>query len=519
VIKRSCASILALALMLAAAAMAILSVSGASYFPKIVFLGDSITTGYGLSGEKSSPDSYANRLASYLRSDTVVNHAVNGDDSTDMYNRRATYLPDVRTADLIVVTIGGNDLLDLVWDAAEQVLPGTRNDPSKLTVILNDSAMRAQMESKLTLSTITRKLAIYQKNVKSIAEMLRKSNAKAPILFLAQYDPFSGTSGYDSIASKTNEGITMMNNMMKQKVQNAGCTYIDVYTPFVGKGPTWTNVAQLDIHPNKEGHKQIFNVIKKHVDQLTASMPPLPTDPVTIAPVTTAPVTTAPVTTAPVTTAPVTTAPVTTAPVTTAPVTTAPVTTAPVTTAPVTTAPVTTVPDTTVPVTTVPDTTVPVTTVPVTTAPVTTAPDTTVPDTTVPDTTIPDTTVPESTTPGTTAPGTKPVTTDAPSTKPVTTAPTAPSPDDGTTSGEGTSPSSTDPIGSAPDATVPAASVPSATKPGESPTSGASSTEPSASAPSSEQESGCGSTLVSPIIGLILAIGAGAVIEKKKLLR
>ena len=80
-------------------------------------IGDSITTGFGLEGyDELDPytcNSYTNLIANALSlngKDTYINKAVNGATSADVL----AYLPDIANylgyADLIVVTVGGNDL-------------------------------------------------------------------------------------------------------------------------------------------------------------------------------------------------------------------------------------------------------------------------------------------------------------------------------------------------------------------------------------------------------------------------
>ena len=88
-------------------------------------LGDSITTGYGLDGEAPYDcESYANIVAQSLGLDarsSYVNRAVDGATSKDLLN----ILPDLENylgySDLIVVTIGGNDLLQSVSIIASAV--------------------------------------------------------------------------------------------------------------------------------------------------------------------------------------------------------------------------------------------------------------------------------------------------------------------------------------------------------------------------------------------------------------
>ncbi len=97
--------------------------------PRLMFLGDSIAAGYGLDGytltdNYSCPDSYANILDTKYTADLaeicpheMQNFAVSGATSTDLIELLNSGKLDsaLTETDAIVVSIGGNDLLENIY--------------------------------------------------------------------------------------------------------------------------------------------------------------------------------------------------------------------------------------------------------------------------------------------------------------------------------------------------------------------------------------------------------------------
>ncbi|MBR2621138.1 MAG: hypothetical protein IKC97_02065 [Clostridia bacterium] len=95
----------------------------------LLALGDSLTTGYGLDNyvPGQSPylcNSYVNIIAQALGLEggsTYINRAVNGDRSADLARLIPSLEAEVGSSDLIIITIGGNDLLSIVPAIASQI--------------------------------------------------------------------------------------------------------------------------------------------------------------------------------------------------------------------------------------------------------------------------------------------------------------------------------------------------------------------------------------------------------------
>lgn len=240
--------------------------SGTNEEHKLLLLGDSITYGYGLEGEDESVDLYGNLLKNYLKiaDKNCKNAAVNGDTSGELLEVIKKIPYDVKEADFIVITIGGNDLLELLWVAANTALNGEFEGLGDLIDVANDAEKMGRLSAELTVEKLNGVLEVYGENITKIIEFIRENNSDADVIFLAQYDPCSGLKDIDTITELANSMITSLNNTLKEKVELGGCVYLDTYTPFIDCADELTNILDGDIHPNVQGHRQLFNVIKEY---------------------------------------------------------------------------------------------------------------------------------------------------------------------------------------------------------------------------------------------------------------
>ncbi len=373
----------ALAVILAASVV-MMCVSAFDGPKTMLLLGDSITTGYGLENyvPGASPyecRSYGNIIAEALGlkgRDTYINKAVNGDTSSDLLALIPKIEDDIKKSDLIVISIGGNDLLT-AFPTVVKILAGkeVNSVDDAIEFLVNaDPSMFASFESNRDLLiAIGAVYANYTINMAVIASQLKELAPNARIMFLEQYNPMKDVEGFELFGEMAAYFIDTINETIKNACAAAGFEAIDVPSVLDQDAAGMTNILDFDIHPNAVGHREIAKLIAAKLgitlnlpeDSTTETTAPMTTpEPVVTtapAPVTTSEqiVTTSPVTTAPpvTTTEPITTeVPMTTpepvvttapAPVTTSEqiVTTSPVTTAPpvTTTEPITTeAPITT---------------------------------------------------------------------------------------------------------------------------------------------------------------------------------
>lgn len=239
--------------------------------PKMLFLGDSIAAGYGLEGYTASDvyncPSYPNILAEEYKAEldgecghTMVNRAVSGMTSEQLLEliRSGETDRDLRDADAVIVSIGGNDMLDIMLD----VLSSCGVSESGEFDINNFSLFGAASAIYNMGGRIDTALAGFEKNLSDIsAELNERSDAEIYIQTL--YNPLEYYSDIQVAVDFSWEKLDMFNNMIYRHSQDPGNGYhvAEVAERFRGHNGELTNIAKFDIHPNPEGHKVIAEVV------------------------------------------------------------------------------------------------------------------------------------------------------------------------------------------------------------------------------------------------------------------
>lgn len=258
---------------IAAAAVSSFRVSAEDYEIKTVerhepdsmlILGDSIASGYGLegydAGDNKSTNNYGAQLAeSYgLTNDTYRNFSVDGLTSSELLESLENGIyDDYLSCELIVISIGGNDLLDVLFDSENgiasiidfsEISTGNFNFLSKLT-----SSDFQELASKVS-SSADEAIENYGANLDNIISYIKEHNTQAQIIVQNLYNPMNTRikaidNLYESKISDINEIINQSDN----------CFIADIYTPF---SESETNLIQNDFtHPNSSGHAVIYNAV------------------------------------------------------------------------------------------------------------------------------------------------------------------------------------------------------------------------------------------------------------------
>ncbi len=243
-------------------------------FSHMVFLGDSITAGYEPGVKAANYDGFAPRLAEQGLFRSAVqsqNHSILGLTSTglDNYLSEVTAgskittndiqanLPgavyslgtiqakkDIAQADLITVTIGGNDFLNALGSLNE--LP--------------------QDISSLNLDQVGTK---YKINIDHIMKQLTSLNAKAVIVVADQYQPMPaevGTQLYAGLNTVANQFSQIVDQTVKSYVaQGYDVRVAHVSKDFPGKELAMTHIAEGDIHPNQTGYDAIAHTFAQTI--------------------------------------------------------------------------------------------------------------------------------------------------------------------------------------------------------------------------------------------------------------
>lgn len=245
----------------------------------IVALGDSISAGYEPGMDESSiPYGFVERISEqglFHGRTKSVNYGILGLTSTGLGNyvsaikdgRQVTPdeiqegLPDPRiatfaagtstakidlvNADLITITIGGNDIQKLLPDIKEM---SSDQFKTQYTDIINN----------------------YTLQVRSVVDALLELNPDAQIVVADQYQPFPKIAGADTYATLQNvaasftaavDEITMQYIALGKNVKA-----VHVAEAFVGREIALTHIyPETDIHPNQKGYEEIAKVISKAV--------------------------------------------------------------------------------------------------------------------------------------------------------------------------------------------------------------------------------------------------------------
>ena len=227
--------------------------------PQVVFIGDSIISGYGL--DKYSPDnklecdSFANILSREFKSELPAqadfryyNEGLDGRTSGELLEllRSGKIDDELKDADAIVVSIGGNDMLMIF-----------------LGIIFGDNSPMETAKKVLSLGAdYDKALDGFEVNMPLIAEEFHK-RSDGQLFVQTLFNPTEDTS-ISLLNDFTAEKIGRLNSIIYSNSDN-GNNYkvVDVFSELKGKSHELTNIDKKDIHPNAEGHKTIAKLLGK----------------------------------------------------------------------------------------------------------------------------------------------------------------------------------------------------------------------------------------------------------------
>lgn len=215
-------------------------------------LGDSIASGYGL---ENKLDSYGALIAKEKRYN-LTNNAVPGHRTSDLLwvvCHDKTAIKNIKEADLINISIGGNDILNLL---------GSSNTTILFDIISNG----------INSTYIKNALATAQANLMNVCAEIRTLNPDAPIILQTLYNPIHAHPDYKNFAPLLDNLAPAFLLMLQSVSQEFSNIYItDVYSVFADyyKETSDYSVIQSDgIHPSAKGHQLIAQVITEEINKL-----------------------------------------------------------------------------------------------------------------------------------------------------------------------------------------------------------------------------------------------------------
>ncbi len=269
-------------------------------------LGDSISTGYGLGNPTA--DGFTYRLAS-ATGYTLINKAVDGNTSADILdqlnnsqNAKFVSSAELAEADVITVTVGGNDLMALLYEKTAEQTADTTDTAADIPTKLQNGDYEA-LVAAINLLTESREMYIVNDedfpiaidgiiaNLNAIITKIRSVNSHAEIVVATQYNPYvefenavlailplsAVYKGMEAGVNALNEAI-VDNAAGKYTVSNVKEAF-DGYTgtedlynaqPPAG-GATAINV---DFHPTAAGHKLLADTLAATFESLDISDAP-----------------------------------------------------------------------------------------------------------------------------------------------------------------------------------------------------------------------------------------------------
>lgn len=237
----------------------------------MLILGDSIASGYGLEGYKKndcySAENYGAMLASeygLVKNDSYNNFGIDGQTSAELAQKleNGSY-DDYLSSELVVISIGGNDLLGVLIGEGSVLFEQTRlgeflNGEISFSEAL-ESVNISQLSSQINQQS-SAQIAQFRTNMPRIINYIREKNPDVQIVLQTLYNPMNGSN--DFIKSLYQSVIDQLNIAINE---TENCVIADVFSAFE---QSEENLIQDDYtHPNAEGHKVIFQTVSQTVSQ------------------------------------------------------------------------------------------------------------------------------------------------------------------------------------------------------------------------------------------------------------
>ncbi len=259
--------------------------------PSLVIMGDSISKGFGVDETMS----YAYIVSQEIGAENYKNIAQNGLTSTGLVNKfnQATYCNNVKSADIILFTIGGNDLiasfLKITSAYVGQNITSIDEGANFLSV-LTTAQLNEMLSSDSAKAEMANMLATFKTNLDTVFAKTKELNAGADIIILTQYNPMSGVESLKELDVAADPIFVQLNAILTESATAAGAQIIDIYSDLKGVGGVYTFIEGGDIHPNPDGHERMAKVIVEYLENNVFNRPEwtvpettteAPTEPVT----------------------------------------------------------------------------------------------------------------------------------------------------------------------------------------------------------------------------------------------
>ncbi len=277
-----------------------MSAFAADTAPSYVALGDSISTGYGLADKTAEGFTYL--LADELGYE-LTNLAADGNTAAGILAQlqEQSYKDAVADADVITITVGGNDLMALLYSKVAEQTSSTTDTAADIPAKLQSGDYEA-LVAAINLLTESREMYIVNDedfpiaingiiaNLNAIITKIRSVNSHAEIVVATQYNPYvefenavlailSLSAVYKGMEAGVNAlNTAIVNNAAgKYTVSNVKAAF-DAYTGtedlYNAQPPAGAAAMNVDFHPTAAGHKLLADTFAATFESLDISDAP-----------------------------------------------------------------------------------------------------------------------------------------------------------------------------------------------------------------------------------------------------
>lgn len=224
----------------------------------ITVLGDSISTGYGLDDDELS---YCGYLQEYFDAD-LDNFAKDGRQTAELIEQLendADVRSSVEQADLICVSIGGNDVLQIFLDSLSELKNAGGNNSEEQFVFSQEFVQGFIMKYASAFGPAAAQAG---ENIAEIRKKISELNPEAPIIMQTVYNPFeTDNEKLNSIMKPLKTFTAMYLGVINNAVRQQPTVIADIHKKFSENSWLYTNIKEFDIHPNYVGHMLIAEEI------------------------------------------------------------------------------------------------------------------------------------------------------------------------------------------------------------------------------------------------------------------
>lgn len=245
--------------------------------PNMLFLGDSIPAGYGLEGYSSDNlyncRSYPNILAEKYNNElknecgnAMINKAVSGETSSELLDliKTGKLDGDLAKCDAVVISIGGNDLLGLIFDLFNKL----GYSPDKNNFNYKNIDFLGAADALTSINSDADKALDNFEKILPVLMMEIDNRTNGVIYIQTLYDPLEYYSNIPKISDFSAKKIGRLNDIIKKNSEGKYCV-IDIASTFSGQAEIVTNIKDFDIHPNYLGHQLIADEIDSEFRKTT----------------------------------------------------------------------------------------------------------------------------------------------------------------------------------------------------------------------------------------------------------